>query len=513
MKNIAIYTRKSIATDTGDSIGTQITLIKDYFKKQECRFEVFEDEGFSGGNTNRPSFKLMMNRIKEFDTVAVYKIDRIARNIVDFFNIFSQLEENGVQLISISEGFDPSTPGGKMMMTMLAGIAEMERMNIKQRVKDNMIQLAKQGKWSGGNVPVGYTTKRVVENGKECSYLEVNEDDKELVLDIYGLYESGFSTRKIAKEINLKYKLKTSQKRICNILYSPVYVGSSELINNYLKLNNYDVFGVPDGHGYLTYQKTKTTSNGYKVLDRENKTIAAVSKHEPIIPSDLWIKVQEKLKESTQAPKPRISQFTFLAHMVRCGYCGAPMNVYSDTRVTGDPQRFFRKTCNCDHAGKNYRGSRLTITKAEESLLTMLEDIDLNGIEKYICTKSLVINFDKEIENVNKKISKIDKLIIGLTDKIALASTNTMDIFLKRIEELVNDKKDLQEKILLLNRRKDKNNMSHSNQTILENNVNLFLENFNELTLSDKQFKIKQIIEYVTWKGIERKFDIKLLEL
>ena len=203
MKVIAIYTRKSVITDTGDSIGTQITLIKDYFKNYKCKFEIFEDEGFSGGNTNRPSFKLMMSRIKEFDTVAVYKIDRIARNIVDFFNIFNLLEENGVKLVSISEGFDPSTPGGKMMMTMLAGIAEMERMNIKQRVKDNMLQLAKGGKWSGGNAPIGYKAKRVIENGKECSYLEINEDEKPIVLDIYNLYLDGLSTRKIAKEMEL----------------------------------------------------------------------------------------------------------------------------------------------------------------------------------------------------------------------------------------------------------------------------------------------------------------------
>ena len=137
---IAIYTRKSVAVERSESIQTQIEMCKKYFKGKN-EFEIFEDEGFSGGNTNRPSFKKMMSLVKlgKFDAVAVYKVDRIARNIVDFFKIFDELEKYNVKLISITEGFDPSTPSGKMMMVMLAGFADMERENIRQRVKDNIL--------------------------------------------------------------------------------------------------------------------------------------------------------------------------------------------------------------------------------------------------------------------------------------------------------------------------------------------------------------------------------------
>ena len=110
MKRIAIYTRKSKNTLQGDSIGTQINLVKDYFRNIECKFEIFQDEGFSGGNTNRPAFKIMMNRITEFDIVAVYKMDRISRKITDFFDIFNQLEKKGVSLVSVTENFNISTP-------------------------------------------------------------------------------------------------------------------------------------------------------------------------------------------------------------------------------------------------------------------------------------------------------------------------------------------------------------------------------------------------------------------
>src|SRR5471030_2640600 len=107
--NIAIYTRKSIYVENSESIGTQIDLCKLYFKG-EHEFEIFEDEGFSGKNTNRPAFKRLMALCKmgKIEAVAVYKIDRIARNIVDFVNIFDELDKLGIKLISITEGFDPS---------------------------------------------------------------------------------------------------------------------------------------------------------------------------------------------------------------------------------------------------------------------------------------------------------------------------------------------------------------------------------------------------------------------
>ena len=62
MIRIAIYSRKSVETDTGESIKNQIAICKRYFEREneKCKFEIFEDEGFSGGNTHRPDFQRMM---------------------------------------------------------------------------------------------------------------------------------------------------------------------------------------------------------------------------------------------------------------------------------------------------------------------------------------------------------------------------------------------------------------------------------------------------------------------
>lgn len=516
MKRIALYSRKSVLSDTGESTKIQIKLCKNYFSNMECEFIEIIDEGFSGGNTNRPGFKKMMKLVenKEIDIVAVYKIDRIARNIIDFFSIYKELEKHDVKLVSITEGFDASTPSGVMMMTMLAGVSEMERMNIKQRVKDNMKEIALKGKWSGGNPPLGYESIRVVEEGKKCSYLKLKDNDEpDIIKDIYTFFIEGYSTRKIATMINDKYNLSTSQKRICNILYSPIYTHSSELINNYLKQNNYEVSTPPNGCGYLTYQKTKIDKAGKKVIDRENKTIAAASKHEAIISNDVWLKVQERLKNVTQDPKPRKSQFTFLAHLVKCGYCGKNMNVYSEPRKVG-VYRFFRKKCTCDY--KNSK--RLTINLAEESFINTLKSInDIETLTNMLYSKSTssIININKEIDLKNKKIIDLDKKINGLAEKLALAEGSVVNIILNQLEKMAKEKELLEKELFDL----QKKNISSKSD---KKNINLVKESIEKLILlcekegiskNEINRSVEKIFEGIYWFPIEKEIKLRIKDM
>lgn len=516
MKRIALYSRKSVLTDTGESTKIQIKLCKNYFSNIDCEFIEIIDEGFSGGNTNRPGFKKLMKLVenKEIDIVAVYKIDRIARNIIDFFSIYKELEKHEVKLVSITEGFDASTPSGVMMMTMLAGVSEMERINIKQRVKDNMKEIALKGKWSGGTPPIGYESIRVIEDGKKCSYLKLKNDvEKDIVIDIYTLFINGYSTRKIASIINDKYSLSTSQKRICNVLYSPVYTPSSELINNYLKQNNYEVSSFPNGYGYLTYQKTKTDKNGRKIIDRNNKTIAAPSKHEAIIPNDLWLKAQGRLKEVTQSPKPRKSQFTFLAHLVKCGYCGKNMSVYSEPRVSG-VQRFFRKKCTCDY--NNSR--RLTIELAEKNFLKYITSINnIETLSDMMSNKSTlsITNINKTLKLKNKQIDNLSKKIEGLTEKLALAEGSVVDIILNQLEKMANEKSSLENELFELQK---KNQISKNNKRdiyFIKSLIDelIILYNKNDISKYELNLKVSQVFDAVYWFPIEKELKLHIKDM
>ena len=165
---IAIYSRKSRFTGKGESIGNQVELCRAYLRATygEDYAEtaiIFEDEGFSGGNLNRPDFQRMMKaaRKHQFRAVVVYRLDRISRNIGDFSALIQELGQLGIDFISIRESFDTSSPMGRAMMYIASVFSQLERETIAERIRDNMRELAKTGRWLGGNPPTGYTSEAV----------------------------------------------------------------------------------------------------------------------------------------------------------------------------------------------------------------------------------------------------------------------------------------------------------------------------------------------------------------
>ena len=150
---IAIYSRKSRYTGKGESIGNQIDLCREYIRTHygDAAAEhavVFEDEGFSGGNLNRPDFKKMMTAAKDrkFKAIVVYRLDRISRNISDFSSLIEELGRLGIDFVSICESFDTSSPMGRAMMYIASVFSQLERETIAERIRDNMHELAKTGR-------------------------------------------------------------------------------------------------------------------------------------------------------------------------------------------------------------------------------------------------------------------------------------------------------------------------------------------------------------------------------
>ena len=165
---IAIYSRKSKYSDKGDSCKNQIELameyIKNHYPSNEYNVEVilYEDEGFSGGNIERPEFQKMLKEenINPFDVLICYRLDRISRNIADFSNIMNELTRLHTDFVSIKEQFDTRTPMGRAMMYIASVFAQLEREVIAERIRDNMIELAKTGRWLGGETPTGFNSER-----------------------------------------------------------------------------------------------------------------------------------------------------------------------------------------------------------------------------------------------------------------------------------------------------------------------------------------------------------------
>lgn len=122
-------------------------------------YEIFEDAGYSGKNTDRPAFQDMMSRIRkgEFTHILVWKIDRISRNLLDFAAMYEELQSLRVTFVSKNEQFDTSTAIGGAMLKIVLVFAELERNMTSERVTATMISRANNGKWNGGRVPFGYS--------------------------------------------------------------------------------------------------------------------------------------------------------------------------------------------------------------------------------------------------------------------------------------------------------------------------------------------------------------------
>ena len=196
----AIYSRKSKFTGKGESTENQIEMCKRYLQTRydidiENEVVVYEDEGYTGANTRRPKFQEMLKDIrdKKISTVICYRLDRISRNVLDFCSLKDELSNYDVSFISIKEEFDTSTPMGNAMLMISSVFAQLERDTIAERIRDNMRELAKTGRWLGGNTPTGYKSQEVEKitvDGKKKKLFKLApiKDEQEIVRLIFDKY-------------------------------------------------------------------------------------------------------------------------------------------------------------------------------------------------------------------------------------------------------------------------------------------------------------------------------------
>jgi len=202
----AIYSRKSKFTGKGDSIGNQIEMCSNHAKNLGINdFVIYEDEGHSGKNTDRPRFQAMIQdaRDKKFDILICYRLDRISRSVSDFSTLLEELNNLEISFISVREQFDTSTAMGKAMIYISSVFAQLERETIAERIKDNMYELARNGRWLGGPPPLGYksVSEKYIDKDKERkrTNLVIDKEESDKVKFIFATYLRVRSTQKTIK--------------------------------------------------------------------------------------------------------------------------------------------------------------------------------------------------------------------------------------------------------------------------------------------------------------------------
>lgn len=466
----AIYSRKSKFTGKGESVENQIELCKKYASDNGYTdFLIYEDEGFSGGNVNRPEFKSMMKdaKLKKFDAIICYRLDRISRNVSDFSALIDELKSLNIDFISIREQFDTSSPMGTAMMFISSVFAQLERETIAERIKDNMYELAKTGRWLGGTPPFGFSSEPeyyLDSNSKQKKMMKLSPIDEEinLVKLFFEQYLSLGSLGKLQKyliknNINTKRNAAWDIKALQLLLRNPVYVKSSELVISYLSTKGATVFGKPNGNGILSYNK-KDSNDKYKNI---SEWILSISRHEGIIEDVLWIKAQKQL-DKNKALAPRLvngSEYGVFNSVLHCAKCGGKMIQKQGhvSKKTGEIIRYYvcvNKSSvikSCD--SKNVRLDKLETNVMKELFKTTKKDGALiKAIENYRKTiESESIN-KTDIKSYDKQISQKELQVRNLVDKLSL-NPNIYDLLSARIEELNEQIKSLKfEKFELENR-------------------------------------------------------------
>ena len=354
---VYIYTRVSTAMQIdGYSLDAQKARMKAYadFNDYQIVGE-YEDAGKSGKSIEgRASFCRMMEDIKSGkDGVAyvlVFKLSRFGRNAADVLSTLQVMQDFGVNLICVEDGIDSSKDAGKLMISVLSAVAEIERENIRVQTMEGRIQKAREGRWNGGFAPYGY---RLVDG-----VLQINEDEAPAIRTIFEQY---VNTDTGANDLSKYLETHGFQKLARQNGTSPLF--SATLIRAILKN---PVYCGKIAFGRRKLEKIHGTRNEYHQVPQENYLLVD-GLHEGIVSEELWNAAQVKLLAQSKRYEPvnrnKTEQAHLLSSLVKCPICGAGMysNKCTKRKKDGTPYKSF-SYYSCKHR-KMQRGQKCDFNK------------------------------------------------------------------------------------------------------------------------------------------------------
>lgn len=418
-KKCVLYSRVSTEMQVdGFSLEGQITRMKNFAEREGMSIvNKYEDAGKSGKLiAGRPAFQKMLSDIKsgeQIDYILVYKLSRFGRNAADILSSLQLVQDYDVNLISVEEGIDSAQASGKLLISVLSAVAEIERENILEQTMNGRREKARQGLWNGGSAPYGYVLKD--------DSLEINEEEAETVRLIFDKFvNAGMGYTGVAKYLNMQGITKNQHKEsditawsarsVQCVLDNPIYAGRI-------------------AYGRRIREKIKGSRDNYRTV-RSKEYMLVEGKHKALIDDEIWEKARVKrnitgVKSPSRAGRERIHLLTGL---LRCPKCGSPMycNRHYWKKKDGTDKDIYYYYCG--HNG-NSRGyvcdykAKLKKTDIEpyviEAVMELVREKSFaKEIKSRIGQPADTEAIEKEIMNFKKKLTEVETNKANLEEKI-----------------------------------------------------------------------------------------------
>lgn len=432
----AVYARQSVDKRDSVSIETQIDECK---SKCSGNVRIYKDKGYSGKNTERPDLQRLMKDIEAgiIKKVVVYKLDRISRNIADFYKLYEFMKRYDCMFVSKNEDFDTSNSMGRAMMGILAVFAQMERENIQTRIKDNYDYRVRDGRWASGKAPFGFRNGKV--EGR-TTLIPVDEEI-EIVKKIFKTYaekpnvsigqlqnllnDKGFTGHESTKGF--------SRTTLSRMLSNPIYAVADEVLAQYYQKKQIEFANeIEKWNGEFSAGIVGKNGRSLRADDLSG-VMVYITNVKGVIDSRTFIMVQDRMEQnkaiaSDNSPNNNLKE---LSGLLKCAECGMAikMQKFPTLTCTGRNQK---KICHVSFAGTKFETVQKNVS---DEVKRYLQDLNETVEQK-----------QKRTNKTKKKIAELQKQLDNLIE-LATFSDNISDVVKIKIDKLTVEIKDLQLKL------------------------------------------------------------------